>query len=57
MTDKVTLAVAGTVGTSPWWADWLDVVHQFGSTVAVVTGAIIGVITLYRMIWSRKDKE
>lgn len=57
MTDKVTLAVAGTVGTSPWWADWLDVVHQFGSTVAVVTGAVIGVITLYRMIWGRKDKE
>jgi hypothetical protein len=56
MNDQVgSLAISGGLITTPLWAEQL--LHLFNTamtTVSVTTGAIIGVVTLYRMWRGRK---
>ena len=47
-------AVATGLVTSHFWAEAIQVVSTTASIIATVTGAIIGVVTLYRMYKGRK---
>jgi hypothetical protein len=57
MNDKVgLLATSGGLITTPLWAEQL--LHLFNeamTTISVTTGAIIGVVTVYRM-WRGRTK-
>lgn len=41
--------IAATLVTSHFWADAIQIVSTTATLIATMTGAIIGVVTVYRM--------
>lgn len=57
MDPRIQLPAAGGLVTTPWWSEWLDLVHQGFSTIAVICGAVIGVVSVYRMWKASREKK
>ena len=58
MQTRIEAAVAGVLIPAPWWQVALADVSQWASAIAAVTGAIIGVHTVWRLVKRhRKGRE
>lgn len=52
---KTEMVLSGSLLTAPFWVDVFAMVNQVASTIAVMTGAIVGIHAVYR-IWKNRNK-
>lgn len=50
---KINLSIAGALVASPWWLEWVGYVSNMAQAVAAISGALIGLVTLYRLLRKR----
>jgi hypothetical protein len=51
---KFNLSVSGALMTSPVWLEWVGYVSTLAQAAAAITGALIGIVTLYRLLTKPK---
>lgn len=56
MIAKAEAAMASVLITTPWWASVLADVNLVATTIATVSGAIVGVHAVWKMWKTRKRK-
>ncbi len=53
--EAANTAVAGVLVTSPFWISFIRDVSVISGAVAGVCGAIVGLVTVYRLTQRRRD--
>jgi hypothetical protein len=51
---KLNFSISGALMTSPWWLEYVGYVSTMAQALAAVTGALIGIVTLYRLLTKPK---